>query len=85
MRFGDKVKVTIWPGETMHGYVIGVPTYSKGYDDVVQVADTQAIGMPVNVCWCRVVGHERGAALRMRERFVKRFPTFLTEEEFPLL
>lgn len=80
MKFGDRVRVEIRDQRTglvSEGYVIGVPQYSHGYDDVVVVAGDTFVGMPVHVRWCAPVGRGLGRALRLRDRFAARHPDFL--------
>jgi len=70
VNFGDLVSYDLRAshgGKVEKAYVIGTMKYS---DDVVMLADEKGIGMPINVCHCRVVssGHEE-LARRFRARY----------------
>lgn len=84
MKFGDKVRIEILDeraGMASVGYVIGLPGYSRGYEDVVQTAADDFIGMPVNAKWCAVIGEDIEKARQLRDRFDSQFPTFLTTSD----
>ncbi len=59
------------------GTIIGFMTY--GPDDVVLVASEQHIGCPMNICWVeKQIGFDHEEGLRLRERYLARFPGTLT-------
>lgn len=80
MKFGDVVEYDL---RASHGgaietaVCIGVPRYSRGYDDVLHLATGNHIGMPINACYCTAVGSDVAAAERYRQRWVAKFPDFL--------
>lgn len=84
MKFGDHVRVQVRNGPVDYGYIIGVPTYSEGYDDVVVVANAKADGMPVNVCHCQLAFDQMDAsewaATRLRERYESKYPNALAAQ-----
>lgn len=80
MNFGDFIEYNIKgsPEERGTGYVIGVPRYSEGMDDVVMLADGQYHGMPINACWCKHRGDQNvELAQQYRERYDSLHPGFL--------
>lgn len=81
MKFGDYVRAQVRGGPVDFGYVIGVPEYSHGFDDVVMIADAKYDGMPINACWCESAGDgSEFKARRLRERYESKYPGALAAE-----
>lgn len=67
------------PGEGF-GYVIGIPHYSRGYDDVIMVADDKYHGMPINAGHCKAVSCGNAAGHTLRARYERLYPGALKPE-----
>ena len=83
MKFGDFVEMTIGKARGT-GFVIGVPSYSKGYDDIVVIADATHMALPVHAAWCKEKAFPTAfispSAQTLRERYLEKFPGALKEE-----
>lgn len=76
MKFGDRIEYDLRRshGEIGYGYLIGVPAYSRGLDDVVMLADDSYIGMPINAAHCKAIGINAPFAEVLRKRYDEKFP-----------
>lgn len=54
------------------GHLVAGRQKPKVVDDVVIVADDKAIGMSINVKFCKVIGFDPVRAKKFRERFVSK-------------
>lgn len=83
MKFGDAVRIEVddRPGMVSFGWVIGLPHYSNGYDDVIVAAGTDWRGMPVNARWCEVIGSDEQKAATLRDVFEAAHPNWLRASE----
>jgi len=73
--FGKLVNVDLkdsHSGVPSLGVVIGRWQMSYG-EDIWLVADEKSHGMPVNKCWCEVIGEDLELAKRLRDRYVDQY------------
>lgn len=77
MNIGNWVSYTYKEGSGT-GFCIGEMRYSRKDSQIICIATVEALGMPINLKWCKVerVG-DLGAALLLRKRYEERFPGHL--------
>ena len=82
-KFGDYVQALVGT-TTANGFVIGLPTSSKGYDDLVVVANMEQGGAIIRASWCHKIGYPTLlitlSAQTLRERYLAKHPGTLKEE-----